>query len=175
MEFKKHAFILEVIEGLHRQGSWTGKTHVQKALSLLRDKGEVNVPFGFVLYRHGPYSFDIQAELDEMRSYGAIEVEPNMQGYGVVLRSGNMAEFVKKQTLLNHMEIKAIEDVCAFVDGRNVIELERIATASWIRKQEHYKTPEEVVNRLVQLKPHVPKSDAEKADNQVANWLASGK
>jgi uncharacterized protein YwgA len=80
MQFKKHAFILAVIDGLHRHGSWTGKTHVQKALSLLRDSGRVPVPFQFVLYKHGPYSFDVEAELEQMQSYGAIAVEPNAQG-----------------------------------------------------------------------------------------------
>ena len=57
MDFKKHAFILAVIESLHKYGSWTGKTHVHKSLSLLRDRGNIDVPFSFVLYRHGPYSF----------------------------------------------------------------------------------------------------------------------
>ena len=63
MDFKKHAIILAVIDALHRHGSWTGKTHVQKALSLLRDAGSTEVPFQFVLYKHGPYSFDIEDEL----------------------------------------------------------------------------------------------------------------
>ena len=37
MQFKQHAIILAVIEALHRHNSWTGKTHVQKTISLLHE------------------------------------------------------------------------------------------------------------------------------------------
>src|SRR6476659_7928327 len=120
MHFKKHAFILAVIDALRRHGSWTGKTHVQKALSLLRDSGLVPVPFQFVLYKHGPYSFDIEAELEQMQSYGAVAVEPNAGGYGVVLRPDEMAGFVRDRASLSGDEAQAIEDVCRFVGTRNV-------------------------------------------------------
>lgn len=79
MEFKKHAFILAVIESLQKHGSRTGETHIQKALSLLHDSGLTKVPFDFVLYKHGPYSFDVETELEEMKSYGAVTVEPVRQ------------------------------------------------------------------------------------------------
>jgi len=66
MDFRKHAYVLAIVDCLHENGSWTGKTHVQKSLSLLRDRGEVEVPFEFVLYRHGPYSFEVESAIEEM-------------------------------------------------------------------------------------------------------------
>jgi uncharacterized protein YwgA len=171
MQFKKHAFILAVIDALRRHGSWTGKTHVQKALSLLRDSGQVSVPFQFVLYKHGPYSFDVEAELEQMQSYGAVTVEPNAKGYGVVLHPDEMACFVRRMASLSEDESRAIENVCAFVGTRNVNELERLATASWIRAQERVTNPADVAKRLHSLKPYISTADAERADAEVATWL----
>ena len=172
MNFNKHAIILAVVDSLRRHGSWTGKTHVQKALSLLRDKGRIEVPFDFCLYRHGPYSFDVEAELEEMRSYGALNVEPNSQGYGVTLQTAEMADFVKQVVELSDDETKAIDDVCQFLGNQNVLELERLATASWIQCQEGVESSSEVARRLNQLKPHISIENAAQSHADVAAWLA---
>jgi hypothetical protein len=171
MDFRRHAYVLAIADCLHAHGSWTGKTHVQKALSLLRDRQEVDVPFDFVLYRHGPYSFEVESAIEEMRSYGAIEIEP-VPGYGVVLKRGPMAGYVMDKGQLSQNEIEAINQVCAYVDGRNVLELERLATASWIRVRENVRSAPEVVKRLISLKPHIGAEDAEKADRDISTWLA---
>lgn len=170
MDFRKHALILAVIDALHRHGSWTGKTHVQKALSLLRDAGGTAVPFQFVLYKHGPYSFDIEDELEQMQSYGAISVEPNPNGYGVVLQKSAGAEIVSRYATLDDDELQSIEEVCAFVGDRTVSELERLATASWIRSQERVADANQAAHRLHALKPHIPIADAEKAYQAIADW-----
>lgn len=175
MQYKKHAILLAVIECLLRHGSWTGKTHVQKALSLLRDSGRMPVPFEFVLYKHGPYSFEIEAELEELRSYGGITVEPNEQGYGVVLQPGTMASFVHAMAALSPNELQAIESVCEFIGNRNVAELERLATASWIRHQEGKSERADVAERLHALKPHIAVADAERADSEVTKWIAGNR
>ncbi|HET6884435.1 MAG TPA: hypothetical protein VFI31_30055 [Pirellulales bacterium] len=171
MEFKRHSFILAVIDALHDHGSWTGKTHVQKALSLLHDAGEVEVPFKFVLYKHGPYSFDVEEELEQVQSYGAVAIDTNVRGYGVVLHSGKMANYAREAAPLSADEQAAIERVCAFVGQKNVVELERLATAAWIRRREKLDTTEKVVGRLRKLKPHVTAAEAACADAEAARWL----
>jgi uncharacterized protein YwgA len=171
LHFKRHAFILAVIECLRQQGSWTGKTHVQKALSLLRDLGEVPVPFDFVLYKHGPYSFDVEHEIEQMQSYAAVRIEANAQGYGVVLQPDQMADYVRRIAPLSEEESHAIEEVGRFVRDRNVTDLERLATASWILRQERIAEPGAVAKRLHSLKPHVSMRDAEQADAEVRSWL----
>jgi len=174
VEFKKHALILGVIEGLNRHGSWTGKTHVQKAMALLNAKADIALPFQFVLYKHGPYSFDIEEELEQMKGYAAV-VSESVPGYGVMLRAGEMAGFVKRQAPLSDQEKEAIERVSAFVGGGNVIELERIATAAWIRTREKIQDADRVVARLHELKPHVSMQEAAAAARRVALLLGSGK
>lgn len=55
--------MLAVVEGFGAHGSRTGKIHMQKALALVSEAAGVALPFSCVLYRHGPYSFDIAIEL----------------------------------------------------------------------------------------------------------------
>ena len=171
MEFEKHALILAVIEKLRQHGSWTGKTHVQKALSLLADTSDVDVPFAFVLYRHGPYSFDVESELEQMRSYSAIDVLPNPAGYGVTIRPGRMAPFVKNEASLASEDETAIDRVCAFVDGKTVTELERVATAAWIRGRKEVADPRKVAEQLHELKPHISVAEASVADRELCRFL----
>lgn len=171
MQYKQHAFILEIIESLHRHESRTGKTHVQKAISLLRDLGKVNVPFEFVLYRHGPYSFQVEEALEQMQSYDAIRAEPNAGGYGAVLRTGSMADFSRSHEALTEKEKLAVDEVCKFVARRNVLDLERLATASWIRHQEQVTQSDQVAIRLNTLKPHISIDKAETANAEIVAWL----
>jgi hypothetical protein len=84
-----------------------------------------------------------------------------------------MARYVTDQGQLSKIEIDAINEVCAYVDGRNVLELERLATASWIRVRENVGSSSEVVKRLISLKPHISAAEAEKADSDVSTWLAA--
>ncbi len=170
MDFKKHALILDVVEELKGYESRAGKTHVQKAFSLLNARGDIPIPFQFILYKHGPYSFDIEEEMELMKSYSALISVP-VQEFGVMLSSGNMADYVKQRAPLSIEEMKAIKRVCEFVGKRNVLELERISTAAWIRTQENIQDTNKVAQRLHELKPHVTVEDALKADSEALKLL----
>jgi hypothetical protein len=166
MEFSKHALILDIVEGLKREGSWTGKTHVQKALFLLGASGVLRVPFEFVLYKHGPYSFDAEAELEQMKSYAALDSRTVEGWYGAVLSPGANAPLIKRLCPLPANAREAVEFVCRSVGRKTVAELEPLATAAWIRTREGIVEPDAVVERLRQLKPHVGIREAEEADRE---------
>ena len=61
------ALLAELIEKLQENGSWCGETHVQKCAYFLEDLLGVPVGCEFVLYKHGPYSFDLHDALIEMK------------------------------------------------------------------------------------------------------------
>ena len=171
MELEKHAIILAVIERLRRYGSWTGKTHVQKTLALLADASCADVPFTFVLYKHGPYSFDVESELEQMCSYSAIDVFPNPDGYGVTICPGKMSPLVRRESNLTPDDEAEIDRVCGFVDSKNVTELEQLATAAWIRRREEISNHQDVTLRLHELKPHVSLGEASTADKELCEFL----
>ncbi|MCA9049586.1 MAG: hypothetical protein KDA89_12705 [Planctomycetaceae bacterium] len=170
MNLHRHALIIAVVERLQNAGSWTGKTHVQKALSLLADTTNFDLPFSRVLYKHGPYSFDVAAALQEMKSYAAVNFVVK-RPFGESFSVGAGAEFVK-QHALSIDEAHAVEKICKFVGQRGVMDLERIATAAWIRKREGLQDRQKVAERLHQLKPHVSVEQAIAADCELAPLLS---
>lgn len=186
MNFHHHSLVLEVVSRLHTHGSWTGKTHVQKAVFLLQsrcvlqqktDFNEIdleieNIPFKFVLYHHGPYSFDLERTIEEMSSYKALTIEP-MNGYGVALWCGNNSSFLQENAPLSQEEKDEIELVCRFVGSSDVKTLERWATAAWIRHREGVCETHEVAERLHQVKPHVGIVEGEQADKTISLLFTS--
>jgi hypothetical protein len=71
----RSAILLDLAAQLREHGSWTGETHVQKAAYFLHEL--LGVPSGlrFVLYRHGPFSFDLRASLNKLEAWGGIQTE----------------------------------------------------------------------------------------------------
>ncbi len=57
------AVVVELVEQLGRRNSWCGATHLQKTAYFLRELTSVPLDFDFVLYKHGPFSFDVQSEI----------------------------------------------------------------------------------------------------------------
>jgi hypothetical protein len=171
MDFQNHALILGMIEALAARGSRTGKTHIIKGLALGAAAHALDVPFEFFLYKHGPYSTDIETHLDQMKSYGAIVVQPAYDGYGVLLRPGPMASFVKQHSPLSAQTQEGLDRVAAFIQSKNVGQLERLATAAWIRTQEAIEDPDAVAVRLNELKPHVSLRQAREADEELVAFL----
>jgi len=171
VDFHKHTLILTMIETLRRYGSRTGKTHIIKGLMLAAAATNLELPFEFFLYKHGPYSTDIEENLEQMQSYGAVVVEPAFDGYGVILKPGEMASFAKLHAPLSDAEGEVIDRVCRFIRAKNVGQLERLATAAWIRTREAVEDPDEVAERLHQLKPHISLVEAREADQEVVAFL----
>src|ERR1035441_4963526 len=68
----KHGQRMAVLTLLDREmlakGSWCGETHIQKATYFLQELLGVDLGFEFVLYRHGPFSFELRDELSSMQA-----------------------------------------------------------------------------------------------------------
>ncbi len=159
MNYAGHQFILAAIEGLRTAGNWTGRTHVQKTLFLANATIAPEMPFEFVLYKHGPYSFDVDSELAQMESYGAVVVVPQ-RPYGPTLKTGDGAKFPRKLGGVTEASLLKVKAVARFVDERSVFALEALATAVWIRVKEDLNDTSTVTTRLRELKPHLSETDA---------------
>ena len=59
----RRAAISRLVEVMRAIGSWAGETHVQKCVYFMQGLLEVKMEYDFVLYKHGPYSFDLHNEL----------------------------------------------------------------------------------------------------------------
>ena len=86
---KRSALVIALIEQLRNKGSWCGETHIQKTIYFLQELLRVPLGFEFILYKHGPYSFDLSDELTAMRADELVELKLQ-QPYGPsVSLSGN--------------------------------------------------------------------------------------
>src|SRR5882724_3764303 len=79
---KRLALLVLLTSEMQKRGSWCGETHIQKATFLLQELLNVNVGFEFILYRHGPFSFDLRDELLNMRADDLLELAIKREGYG---------------------------------------------------------------------------------------------
>jgi hypothetical protein len=173
MDTSTHIWILEVIEQLRALGMKPGKTHVHKAMYLIAAASGADVPFKFCLYKYGPYSFDMEAALVSMLSYGALQTRP-VADFGSELSPGPQAHFVHSRGSLPAEHQATIKRVCEFVNGKNIMDLEKLATAAWVRVQEGLVSSSDVARRMHKLKPHVTLEQARIADQMVQELLNHG-
>src|SRR6516225_10114425 len=91
------AVLTRLIEQLRARGSWCGETHVQKATLFLQDLMCVPLGFDFILYKHGPFSFDLRDELTSLRADGLIKLEPQW-GYGPRIATTDRSHYIQDYT-----------------------------------------------------------------------------
>ena len=70
------SLLTRLIAGLREAGSWCGETHIQKAMFFLQELMHVPFEFKFILYRYGPFSFDLRYELTAISADGMLKGSP---------------------------------------------------------------------------------------------------
>ena len=174
-DWKRHAVLLDLIGGLNDAGSWTGETHVQKCAYFLEAGLEVPLDLDFILYKHGPYSFDLADLIGELRGKLLVALERTPAPYGpklIVSQSGTA--LVGRFPRIVGKFHEPIEFVSKSLGLRNVKELERVATALYVTRQ-FGGTDDARAGKLVQLKPHVAPADARAAVVELDALLTKAK
>jgi uncharacterized protein YwgA len=172
MERLSRAAIVTSLAGrLREAGSWCGETHIQKAFYLLQDMLGVSTDFQFILYKHGPFSFDLSDELTALRGDKLLTLEPQTPPYGPRYARTEMSDRLEEafRRTVGDYE-KQLQFVAEVVDGRTVADLERLATALYVTKRreaEHDNSVKERALCLNRLKPHVTFEAATKAVEEI--------
>jgi uncharacterized protein YwgA len=167
------AIVASLTRRLEEAGSWCGETHLQKATYFYQELFDHEVGFAFVMYKHGPFSFDLRDALTEMRADGFLELVPRPAPYGPSYRvseTGRRLESSKGQ-LLEERE-KYLQSVASTLGTKTVADLEALATSLYVQREEG-QPPDRWVDRLLELKPHVSRWEAERALDDV-NELVRG-
>ncbi len=165
---KKAAIILRLIEKLREKGSWCGETHVQKATFFLQELMGVPTEFTFILYKHGPFSFDLRDELTSIRADGLIELELHWP-FGPRIVPTGQSEYIQgtcSKTLAKYDD--HISFVAENLGGKGVADLERLATALYVTNHSSSNTTaEEKAKELTRLKPHIGLESAKTAVEEI--------
>src|SRR5713101_6809563 len=132
---QKAAVILALADKMKSQGSWCGETHLQKAIFFLQESCQIPLGFEYILYKHGPFSFDLRDQLTEFRADSLLQLENQPFPYGPSLSVTEQGQKLMKEfprTLKKYNE--GIEVIADKLGSKGVAELERLGTALYLIK-----------------------------------------
>jgi hypothetical protein len=169
---RRAALVTRLIERLRQKGSWCSETHVQKATLFLQDLMHVPLGFDFILYKHGPFSFDLRDELSSLRADELIELEPQ-RPYGPRITTTDRSTYIQgiySKTLERYDN--SISFVAEKLGGKGVTDLERLATALYVTQRTEAGTSiDHRAAKLTALKPHIARDDAVAAALEVDQMI----
>ena len=164
------AILTRLASELRAAGSWCGETHIQKAVYLLQALLGVPTDFRFVLYKHGPYSFDLADELTGLRGDQLLALEVEAP-YGPALcadPASERLEVERKQMIARFAD--HLRYVAQVMGDRTVAQLERLGTALYVTKQTNLGHDGSLPSRaecIHRLKPHVSVDAAAQAVEEI--------
>jgi hypothetical protein len=169
---KRIVILSKLARELLDRGSWCGETHLQKSTYLLQELTRVNPGLEFTLYRHGPFSFDLRSEINQMIGAGLLVVEQHPP-YGPSLIPSEAAASLQTRFARTVATTKpAIDFVADAVGDSDVNRLERLATALYLLRLERSAEPKQLVDELRELKPHIDAADAASAIEEMRSLQA---
>jgi uncharacterized protein YwgA len=172
-ELQRAAVLISLVQAMKENGSWCGETSIQKAAYFLQELTKVPLELEFVLYKYGPYSFDLTDELTALRADSILSLHvPNPQ-YGPSFATGELSELILSNF---HKTVarfdKQVKFVASKLGDKGVAGLERLATALFVRGRcDKNTSQEDRAAKLRELKPHVTEADAEKAVVEVDDMI----
>ena len=157
------ALLLHLLERMKEKGSWSGETHLQKAVYVAQEV--LGVPFGFdfILYKHGPFSFDLRDALAEMQADRFIGQVFQAYPYGPTLKPDANAPALKDRfpkTIATHRS--KIDFVADALSPYRAAELEGLATAIYVTRKSGTNDRRQRANALRAAKPHIDVQDAQR-------------
>ena len=116
---QQDAVLLSLINEMKAKGSWCGETHIQKAAYFLQALMQVPMSFEFILYKHGPYSFDLNDEVTALRADRLLEYKtrlpygpslfPTKEGQEFLIRYPKTLSNMRKRSSLSLRKLERWE------------------------------------------------------------------
>lgn len=163
-EGQNRAVLIKLIQSLRSKGSWCGETHIQKAAFFLKNLTGVPIDFDFILYKHGPFSFEMRDEINVMRAFDLLDLKAQYP-YGPQIvdtdRGKALCERFPKALAEYNKQIDFIADK---LGDKGVVDLERLATAYYVTlEQPDIEGQNARAREIVELKPHIKPEAAKQA------------
>jgi len=153
---KRAALLITLIDKLHEHGSWCGETHIQKATYFFENVCHAPLKHEFILYKHGPYSFDLCDELTSLRVDGLLRLVMRHPSYGpsfsVTERGKQICEVFVQTVAKNQSKI---DFVAKHLGNMGVVSLEKVATALYVIREKTETDIENCADYIHKLKPHI--------------------
>jgi uncharacterized protein YwgA len=174
---KRAALLTKIVDYLRDQDSWCGETHIQKATYFLQELVKIPLEYEFILYKHGPFSFDLRDEITSLRADELFVLEPQNPPYGPRINTTAGSHKIQNKfpkTVAKYRD--QIEFVAREVGNKGVAELERLATALFVtRMEEPYALPQKRAESLCRLKPHISSESGQDAVHEIDLMIKKAK
>jgi len=166
---QRSALIATLVKEYRAANHFCGETHVQKSVYFMQELFKVPLGFEYLLYKYGPFSFELQGHLAAMRADDMLIVRPHE--YGSTFEPGEQVTYLE-QHLPN--TIRTYGDAVRFgVDHLarlGVKQLEALATALYFTVREENPAVDARAAMICEVKPHISIDDARKSVEQIDRW-----
>ncbi len=163
---QRDAVLLSLIKEMKEKRSWCGETHIQKAAYFLQELLKVPMSFEFILYKHGPYSFDLSDEVTAMRADSLLEYKTRLPYGPSLFPTKEGQEFLNQYPRTLDKYAEKVQFVAEKIGTMGVADLERLATALYVTFNENLegKSREDTI---IELKPHITIDEAREAVKKI--------
>jgi len=169
-ELRDWAILGRIVERVEEQKRFCGETLLQKSAYFLKEMFHAPVSAPFRIYYYGPFSFDLRDTLSTMEALDVVQTVPHE--WGANYRIGRRYAQVKADfpRTLENVE-PAIDWVMRELAPLGVKELEPLATALFLKREQPEASKDALATRLHEIKPHVSVDLARAALQKVDGWI----
>lgn len=169
-ELKDWAILGQIVERVEAQKRFCGETLLQKSAYFLKEMFNAPISAPFRIYYYGPFSFDLRDTLLTMEAHDVVQTVPHE--WGATYRIGRRYEQVKERFPKTLQKVEpGIDWVMQELAPLGVKELEPLATALFLKREQPEATDDALAARLHEIKPHVSIDGARTALQKVDEWM----
>ena len=170
-ELRDSAILGRIVERVEETGKFCGETLLQKSAYFLKEMFRAPISAPFRIYYYGPFSFDLRDTLGSMEALDVVRTAPHE--WGATYRAGTRLPQLRQQfqRTLQNLE-PAIDWVVRELAPLGVKDLEPLATALYLRREDAGASADHLAERLHEIKPHVSVEGARAALQKVERWIA---
>ncbi|MCL4424003.1 MAG: hypothetical protein M1299_07615 [Firmicutes bacterium] len=165
IQMQRYSALLYTVQAGQGKFGRVGHTLIQKLFYLLIYGKNVPLGYKFKLYYYGPYCAEIWGDLNTIKDYGLISIQPKPDGFGYDIAPGNKT-WPSLKEFASAIAPK-IDELLDLLGGQHVRMLEVLATTHYVytdwKKRDFEPSPDSVAESVVALKPHLTVEEAKQA------------
>lgn len=170
-DLKESAVLARVVQRVSSRRLFCGETLLQKSAYFLKELRGVPLSTPFRIYYYGPFSFELRDRLERMEALDIVRVVPHE--WGANYQVGNRFAALERRFPRTLERYDGdIDWVVSELAPLTVKQLEPLATALFLKREQPEKDDDRLADRLHEIKPHVPVEAAKAALRKVAAWMA---
>ena len=151
--------ILYIIKKLDSKGAGNGETTIQKLMYFIKQKNILDIDYKYVLHNYGPFSFELNDDLNYLEESNMIEKisDPDGFGFNYIPKKGNNAA----ENWLNHLNFDRQEIDCLLskFESLSAKKLGLLATFNYLYDKYKPENDEDLIQLVWKVKPIFSKDE----------------